>query len=200
MKSDEVHEVGAIAPHGEIVFLEIFAGSAQLTQAMRRVGVTCLPPEDIASGGTEFRDEERVNELKEKLKDLASAGKRLVLHLAPPCSTFSHARDRSARTKVRDAQHVAGIDPRPEEVVEANDIATKAIRLAAWAARELGAQVSVENPRASYLWPFWDSLGIQCDFEDLEFSMCRFGAAYNKEGHPSQMPERGPEESWPTVP
>jgi hypothetical protein len=96
------------------------------------------------------------------LRLLCANGKRLIIHLAPPCSTFSRARDRSSTTKLRSSSHPAGLAwlNKEQELVadEANRIAEHALDFAAWAAKVLGAVVSFENPSGSYIWPFAESL------------------------------------------
>ena len=116
---------------------------------MRRAGIHCRFPDDAASGGTDFSDAQQITLLKNELTDLASRGHRLYLHLAPPCSTFTRARDRSRETRVRSFDYPEGIPPLPDEIVYGNAVAKRALDLAAWANRELGAVSSVENPDTS---------------------------------------------------
>ena len=74
------------------------------------------------------------------------------MHLAPPCSTFSKARDRHFKTRVRSQANPGGFWPRQKKVREANVIAKRAIEVARWMHDELGAHVSFENPDQSYMW------------------------------------------------
>ena len=163
------------------MFVEIFSGSGNLTSAVRRAGLQCMPPNDLANGGTDFESTKEVEELKAALKEKSDEGFRLVVHLAPPCSTFSRARDRSEQTKVRSKNRVAGILPVSDEIQAANRIALRAWDLAVWLADSLNAKVSLENPQSSYLWEFLDQEGTPHAYEDVTVSMCRYGADYNKD-------------------
>ena len=137
-------------------------------------------PNDLRSGGIDFSSTEEVEAFKRQLKTRTGTSK-LVLHMAPPCATFSRARDRSAATKVRSWDQPAGIQPISDEVSYANEVAANALRLACWAAEELDAYVTIENPKASYLWQYWDLLGLGSQYEDVHLSMCRYGAVYKKD-------------------
>ena len=158
-----------------------------LTQAMLKLGVACEPPNDLAHGGTDFASRPQVDLLKAHLRALRISGKRLIIHLAPPCSTFSRARDRSEATRLRSTSHPAGLTwLNPEQwgiADEANLIAWNAFDIAAWAARELDAVVSLENPSGSYIWP-WSTLQNEWSeqsFEEAVVSQCLFGAPYRKD-------------------
>ena len=146
--------------YSSVKFVELFAGSAGLTHAVDSAGVPVVPPDDIDIGGTDFRDPEQVEALKALLRNLAEAEgtnrekgalRKLFIHLAPPCNTFSKAKDRSARTRVRSRAQPVGIPPRSTKVKDANKIAKACILFARWAYKELGATVVMENPDHSYI-------------------------------------------------
>ena len=169
-----------------LYFVELFAGEGTLTQAMRDLGIACEPPNDLAHGGTDFGSKAQVARLKSRLQVLHMSGKKLIIHLAPPCSTFSRARDRSDSTRLRSSSHPAGLawlqPDRLQITGEANRIAWLAFDFAAWAAEVLGAVVSLENPTGSYIWP-WSTLQKDLPtstFEDAVVSQCLFGAPYRK--------------------
>ena len=62
-----------------------------------------------------------------------------------------------------------------------NLIAKRAWNLAVWAADELNAKVTVENPRRSYLWKYLDQLPqATSETTDVHLSACMFGAPYQK--------------------
>ena len=88
----------------------------------------------------------QVEELKGQLRHHAAQGKMLIVHMAPPCNTFSRARDRSDRTKLRSKECPQGILPDEPSVVLANWIAQNAVDLAVWIYQDLGGWVSIENP------------------------------------------------------
>ena len=50
-----------------------------------------------------------------------------------------------------------------------------------WAADELNAKVSLENPRKSYMWKYFDKFPVaESPVVDVHLSACMFGAAYQK--------------------
>ena len=164
------------------MFVELFAGQGSLSHAVAKVGVPTMAPNDLASGGTDFSNMEQVDELKDQLKEWKAAGMEFIIHLAPPCSTFSRARDRSRKTRLRSSEFPAGLEPVSEKVVVANRIAVAAYAFAEWAAGcELEAAVTMENPARSYLWDFVQGEAKTNNFQDIVFSQCRFGAPYKKE-------------------
>ena len=162
-------------------FCEFFAGEGSLTSAVRNLGMHTDPPDDVQSGGTDFLDKKQVDALKEKLIERARAAEHLVVHLAPPCATFSRARDRSFRTKIRSSVFPQGLPSCRDQCKKANLVAKRAFELARWAADELDAMVSLENPAKSYLWLLADKFR-QADvvYEDIVFDACMFGASYKK--------------------
>ena len=62
-----------------------------------------------------------------------------------------------------------------------NAVANAVADLAYWAASQLGAEVTIENPAGSYLWalPAYIKL-IASGWSFVQFDACRFGAAYVK--------------------
>ena len=123
------------------------------------------PPYEFFWGGTNFADRQEVDRLKSWLEEMVEKAKQiehehlqetgeelwLIIHLAPPCATFSKARDRCWRTRVRSQAQPAGIKPIPEKVRIANIIAKQAILFARWAVDTFDATVTLENPFFSYL-------------------------------------------------
>ena len=98
---------------------------------------------------------------------------KLFLHLAPPCSTFSRARDRAKRTRVRSLNQPAGFRPRSKKVNEGNEMAKQAIIIARWAHSELGTTVTFEHPDRSYIWIYglpW--FGPPRTYRDVRMSYC----------------------------
>ena len=164
-------EVSSGDPASPLLFLEIFAGEAGLTEAVRNAGVRTLPPNEFAFGGTDFTSDRAVESLKSQLVELRQAGNCLAIHLAPTCSSFSHARDRARRTRVRSSRFPGGLphllrrgSAARKAILYANKVAYEAFALAAWARGTLQAVVSNENLDRSYLWPFADN-------SDLELAM-----------------------------
>jgi hypothetical protein len=185
LKHDHAEE-GLIS---SIYFAEFFAGSARLTDTLRKAGVRCRDPDDLESGGTDFEDASQVRKVREELRALRTGDLRLILHLAIPCSTFSRARDRSDATRLRSSKRPGGredLSPAQQAIVDAaNRIADHAWDLAVWAAKELKAVVVIENPKMSHLWDYLDSKHSSSAspplWRDIVISQCRFGTVYRKE-------------------
>ena len=88
------------ATGGHCVFLELFAGDGVLTEAVAKV-MAVEPPQDLDTGGVDFSDLLAVKSLLwRRWKDLAASGTSLFFHVAPPCASFSRARDRAWRTRL----------------------------------------------------------------------------------------------------
>ena len=166
---------------GQPFVVEVFAGDAEFSKACRKAGLRVAEPDDLRWGGTDFTDPVSVAALEFRLERWAKVANPLVLHLAPPCSTFSRARDRSARTRVRTRGRPGGIAPVPQFVKDANKVATEAYDLALQAAHDWKAWVSMENPASSYLWIYLGEDHAQDeDCKDVVLSACRFGAPFKK--------------------
>jgi hypothetical protein len=171
-----------VSPLASLHFAELFAGEALLTKVMRKKGIACEKPNDLEHGGTNFASRIQVERLKAIFQLLRTDGRRLILHLAPPCSTFSRARDRSRATKLRSSLHPAGIPNLNKEqqatVEEGNAVAKNAFEVAEWASKSLDAVVSLENPASSYMWLYFAQLlgARKALFEDAVVSQCFYGA------------------------
>ena len=158
-----------------IVFIEFFAGEAGLSAAVAARGITCDVPQDVNTGGADFGDVNDVLAVKAWLQEWKSNGFKLLLHFAPPCATFSRARDRSHKTRLRSTQRPQGLLGRGLACRTANRIARHTLDVIEWAVDELDAKVSMENPESSYIWLFLD-FRTDLWFEDVVFSPCMFGA------------------------
>ena len=166
-------------PLDHCLFCEFFAGSAVLSAAVSAAGVPVRPADDVATGGSDLRWKASVDELKAELAERSASGTRLMIHVAPPCSTFSRARDRGSRTRLRSLDFPQGFPDRQHAVEEANVIARHALDLVEYVVRDLGGAASLEHPRSSYLWHFLD-FDPALHFEDVTFTACMFGASFMK--------------------
>ena len=90
------------------LFCEFFAGRGVLTKRVQEAGVPVSRPEDLSLGGLDFTEEDTVDKVKKMLADQAASGAKLLVHFAPPCSTFSRARDRSWKTRLRSTARPQG--------------------------------------------------------------------------------------------
>ena len=160
-------------------FVEFFAGTGNLTEAVAKAGVPTDPPNDVTTGGLDFRKLEDVEKMKTYLAGLTANGIKLMVHLAPPCATFSRARDRSWKTRLRSTLRPQGLLGKGAQCREANIVARNALNLLEYAVVELGAAASLENPRSSYLWSYLE-FDPEAAYDDYVFSPCMFGASYMK--------------------
>ena len=103
-----LHRPGVAQP----IFFESFAGDGHLSIAMREMGFEVCA-DDLLFGGTDFLDDGAVEEAKSRIQIAAAEGKPVAVHLAPPCATFSRARDRSKRTRLRSTARPRGLERRP---------------------------------------------------------------------------------------
>ena len=78
----------------DCIFIEYFAGSGLLSKTLGKSGVNVHPLQDVELDGADFSQEGCLAGERACLCGLAQFG-RLVVHMAPPCSTYSRARDRS---------------------------------------------------------------------------------------------------------
>jgi hypothetical protein len=175
------------APLKQVMFVEFFAGDALLTRTFEKAGIRCREPDDLATGGTDFASAAQVRKVREELRNLRTDEDLcLMLHFATVCATFSRARDRSEATRLRSAEFPAGLpDLSPEKQKEvdcANLCAKHTWESAEWAAKELRAIVTLENPKESYIWLFFATLRASAKqlWEDVILSQCCFGTTYRK--------------------
>ena len=87
-------------------FLEIFAGVANLTAAVRRVNMPVLDPLDVQDATYAFL--KNFDLLRNKdyraIKKLIQCRILRWVHFVPPCATFSRGRDRDGVPPVRSIQ------------------------------------------------------------------------------------------------
>ena len=150
----------------ELIFLEVFAGSANLSEAMRRKGLLVHAVDDKLRRQSKVSihvlDLTRDNDV-EVLLDMATHANIGSAHFAPPCGTASKARERplpegmeSIRAEpLRSATQPLGVSGLAhldsKRVAAANRLyALTLCVLCILVSR--GASVSVENPRNSYFW------------------------------------------------
>ena len=166
-----------VAQHSHF-FVELFAGAGPLTAAVRATGVPCLAPQDIEHGGADLADDDQFEQLLDLWRHSCAQGLLPIFHMGTPCSSFSRARDRSARTRIRSPQHPWGLFPHPASQL-GNQLAIRSaccVRLFL----ELGGTGSIENPASSYIWPVLDELLGDLESVDIFYHQCRFGSPFKK--------------------
>ena len=188
------------------VFHEIFAGCARLTQAVADEGVPALYPQDLVTEGWDLSTRAGVEALKalwglvlageavepghryfrrdvaegtQIWENLGGVERRIVAHFGTPCASFSRARDRSARTRLRSKEHPWGFSRTCPVTELGNQLARRTAELIRFLVRRGGA-ATVENPADSYLWACLDALLSDVPSEDVFLTQCMFGTPWRK--------------------
>ena len=148
------------------MFVEMFAGSGELSKAVRRVMET-LTDDPFTVGGTDFLDPDALHDFKGRLAALRTSGAELYFHVAPPCSTFSRARDRSARTRLRSREQPEGFDPQERRTREGNEIALATADMVKFLVNELDAKGSWEQPAGATCSTTWTDNKLSKDSTEI---------------------------------
>ena len=164
------------------VFWEMFAGKAGLTREFLRQGWPCGPPVDIVYNP----DFDLMNPSFLAIV-LGLIFERLVrvLHLGPPCSSFSMACNRFARYAMRSAAEPGGFANLPphraEKVRLGNALAEIAARLAE-AQEKAGNLWTLEQPATSLMW-LWGPIAeliAKASTYLATIDVCMYGAPWRK--------------------
>ena len=183
---DDVNEIAAAGPW----FLEVFSGTARLTEAMRQCGIPCLPPIDITICQSvpvafDVVDSDRW----EFVMQLIYAGAVVFIHFGTPCNTFSAARkDDGGPPPLRSKDFPDGLPSLQgglkDQLFLGNLFRDRTFE-ACLALVLTGGNFSIENPLLSLIWEtdqfkflFQHSRAFFVDFDQ-----CAFGA-------PSMKPTR----------
>ena len=165
-------------------FLEIFAGKAGITDAVRLLGVQVLPPVDIVCSQhvLEPVDVLDVNTWDCILRVLRS-GVVFFIHCGTPCNTFTSARKHDGGPPpLRSVAQPLGLPDLSAEnrdlVFLGNLFLFKTIE-ACVIVFDLGGNFSIENPLLSLMWqtPQISKLTAHTRALALDFDQCAFGAA-----------------------
>ncbi len=162
------------------VFLELFAGYAGLTEAIKATGsdwVTVRDPHDELYGSDLGNEEEFLEMIDEAPQDTPD-----WKHLAPPCRTFTKARRDDKHGRCRQLRS----EGKPEgfgdkETEEANVLGNRTVAICEKQI-ELGKFFSVENPEGSYLWdlPAFKRLAKRPGVTMVILDQCAYGGPYRK--------------------
>ena len=108
-------------------------------------------------------------------------GKLVVFHVAPPCASFSRARDRNKRTRLRCSAFPGGWYSDPVTLY-GNAIAKNTAMAVDFLISRFDAAGSWEQPLGSYMMPFLDSIDAlaQPPTSTVVLHQCRFGRPYKK--------------------
>ncbi len=191
----EIRSHKAIIPQmdGDIVFVELCAGSAVLSAMAQEKGLHIFPV-DCSRNRHTTDAKVRVLDLTldsswDSLHNLAMNYKVATWHLGLPCGTCSRARgipleDGSPGPPILPSwAHLMGVpDMTPGDsikVAQANVLYGKAAKFIQWLL-DNGHNVVLENPTNSWLWelPMMQSIMARCLF--VNFHACMFGAERKK--------------------
>ena len=90
---DEVPDVPTAAHKLRPWFVEIFAGKARFTRAMKKAGWSTLPPVEINVEGDNLASADLLDPaLRRKIEAWIASGCVRLAHFGTPCATFSKAR------------------------------------------------------------------------------------------------------------
>ena len=181
-----VAEIAAAGPW----FLEVFSGTARLTEAMRQCGIPCLPPIDITVCQSvpvafDVVDSDRWDFVMQ----LIYAGAVVFIHFGTPCNTFSAARkDDGGPPPLRSQEFPDGLPSLQgvwQDHLFLGNLFKDRTFEACLALVLTGGNFSIENPLLSLIWEtdqfkflFRHSRAFFVDFDQ-----CAFGA-------PSMKPTR----------
>ena len=170
-------------PEASLVFLELFAGAAGLTGAVRRKGLPTRSPVDnyTVSGGFDLL---RNGDFSKVRSDLRSGAVKWV-HGGPPCKTFSRARrsDRHGTARIlRSDRYPSGLPGiSSQKLRDGNELARRMAKLCRTQQRA-GGFWSIENPANSFMWMFPPVAALN-KLPDVHFvvgDQCCFGGTYRK--------------------
>lgn len=144
--------------------------------------MSTLPPHDLVTDGTDFSDDSAVTHWCESLHSKLSGYDFVFFHVAPPCASFSRARDRNRRTRLRCSAHPAGWYPDNETTIYGNNVARNTARAVNYLLDNFAAAGSWEQPLGSYMFPYLESIGaLQHEpSSTVVLHQCRFGRPFRK--------------------
>ena len=175
----DVESIKASAPW----FLEIFSGTATLTQAVRAVGIPCLPPIDItpcAEVPTPFDVVD--SDSWDFIMQLAHAGAIRFVHCGTPCNTFSAARKPDGGPPPLRSREVPlglpGLSPDNHALVFLGNLFLDRSAEVCMVVFDHGGDFSIENPEHSLLWltPAVRTLTRRARAQVVDFDQCEYGA------------------------
>eukprot|EP00435_Cladocopium_sp_Y103_P009415 s1300_g2.t1 len=168
-------------------FLEIFAGQAGLSQAIKARGIAVLPPIEIEVNNFVRQSVDVLSpQIKAHLKLLLEAKVIFYIHFGTPCSSFSMARKNDGGPPpLRDRHHLwglPGLRPKDREKVRLGTAFMFFTQEMATLCHQLNLSWSVENPASSLLWfmPPMQELAQLPGAKMVTLDMCRFGSAHKK--------------------
>ena len=189
------------APIGSLLFIEVCAGCARLSQTMAAKGFKVMAVDQKSNRhkqlfptiSIDLADDEAVQYL---ISLLTKPGAVFYLHCAPPCGTASRARERRLSFALRKRgvkepkplrssshphglPHLQGVELR--RVTTANSVYRNVAAICR-AALKAGCYVSIENPSRSYMWETEWMLSLIAEFQlqEIKFQQCMWGSERDK--------------------
>ena len=172
-------------PLKDLVFLEVFAGSAGLTAAVRRLGLPLARGLD-RTVGRRFHAPVTVldltrSESQQIVFSMLQAGEVVACHLAPPCGTASKARDinNGGPPPMRSSEEpdgLVGLDASLVPRLQAANTLYLFCAKVVCVADKVGILVSVENPAGSCMWKSCSSVPLL----RILLHHCMFGSRRKK--------------------
>ena len=168
-------------------FLEIFAGEAGLTEAVRKAGLACLPPIELEVKGHVTISVDLFDpEVLAHFHLLTEHGKIMAVHFGTPCSSFSLARkDDGGPPPLRDPVHIRGkpgLRTQDQEKVDLGNLCSDTTAVLVQLCQRHGVHWSIENPAGSFLWSMDEiqALAHLPGVQRFELDMCRFSSDHKK--------------------
>ena len=185
---DEVPDVPTAAHKKQKWFMEVFAGKAWLTRALRKAGWSTLPPVEINVEGDTLASADLLDPaLRTKINNWISSGCLKLVHFGTPCTTFSRARKAGdggpPPLRADDLlQGVPGLDAVDAEKVRLGTLFLDVTLELCRAISLAGGHWSIENPDSSMLWLMPQVIAFIQEFQPqrLLLHMCAYGSKHNK--------------------
>ena len=184
----------------DLLFVEIFAGTARLSKAVKELGVEVLPVDKTSSRASQIYiaqyDLTDPAQMEDFMEVLAVEKRRiLAVHLAPACGTASKAREKKLASwakkgfkipkPLRSAQKPMGVDGLEGldkiRTESANLVYAATARIIRFCVQH-GIVCSVENPENSLFWLFPDIQQIMQSIGgfSISFHNCMHGGKRKK--------------------
>ena len=180
-------------PLKQAIVIELCAGSAKLSAACAKTGLTAIAV-DQASNRHQVRHHVMTLDLTDEgswqlLRRICETHEVIWVHIAPPCGTASRARDRPMTSTrfgprpLRSLQYPMGLPflrgRDLERVQLANKIYLATADFCAWLSNR-NIYWSVENPGRSYLWELPCFIRLRSLAQFFDFDSCMHGGARAK--------------------
>ena len=171
------------------VFVEVFCGVARLSKAARNLGFKAVPIDHVckADGIKVLQVDVSSKAGRAQLKGLLENPDVRWVHWAPPCGTFSRAREikrRDGPKPLRNLSHIRGF-PRIKRMTDrvrvkaANELVTQMV---SWcrALSARGVCWTIENPSNSLIWAFPGLSDLVAEAHVVHLHACMFGSQRKK--------------------